>query len=314
MEINIRIDYPRPLTIVVFVGIIVAFVLSVGSVEAPIQADTQRGGGVFYRNGEEMPRGGADSGIRVTPEGYVRLLRLEQNVLTQKTQILRQQLVALERGGGGMRFSEMRDARQRLLTLFHDERALESALLASFREMRDARDHAQGIANGIVSPLRSPVAFVWPVEPMYGISAGFNDKSYERRFGFEHQAIDIPVEQGSIVYAAADGVVKEVFDRGLGFNSLVIAHNEGVATLYGHVREFLVSEGQSVHAGDPIALSGGMPGTRGAGMLSTGPHLHFEVIDGGVAIDPLPVLPQRLFNPTWVRVPTEFGARPDFSA
>lgn len=311
MEINIRIDYPRPLTIVVLIGIVVAFVLSVGSVEAPIQADVQRGGDVFYRNGQEMPRGGPDR----TPEASLQRLRIEQEVLARKTTILRQQLIVLNESRGGLRTQEMQDAHERLLALFHDERALESEFRKSLRELQDSRSHAEVMTQNEAVAFQEFPVFLWPIEPRYGVSAGFDDEGYRQQFGFEHQAIDIPIEQGSIIYAAMDGVVREVKDRGLGFNTLTIVHNGGLATLYGHVKDFLVMEGQRVRAGHPIAISGGMPGTPGAGMLSTGPHLHFEVIAGGEPVDPLGFLPHRWFGPTWVRVnPTGNPVRPGSSA
>jgi murein DD-endopeptidase MepM/ murein hydrolase activator NlpD len=71
---------------------------------------------------------------------------------------------------------------------------------------------------------------------------------------------------------------------------VTIRHDNGLATLYGHVSGFLVQEGQRVRAGDPIALSGGTPGTKGAGRLTTGAHLHFEVYLDGKKVDPLEYL------------------------
>ena len=313
MEIKISIEYPRPLTILVLVGIVVAFVFSIDSAKAPVQADIRSyDDTVFYRNGEEIPRGGPDR--LMTTEDYVHRLRMEQQVLTHKTEILRQQMSVLGDFAGNLQTSEIRDARKRLIALFYDERALEVELLESLRELQSSRDRAEIALVGTVFSQETSVAFAWPLEPIYGISAGFDDEAYEQRFGFAHQAVDIPIEQGAIVYAAADGIIHDVSDRGLGFNSITVVHNGGMATLYGHVREFLVEEGENVKAGDPIARSGGMPGTPGAGMLSTGPHLHFEVIANGQFIDPLVVLPKRLFGPTWVRVPAEFRARSGSSA
>jgi murein DD-endopeptidase MepM/ murein hydrolase activator NlpD len=94
------------------------------------------------------------------------------------------------------------------------------------------------------------------------------------------------------VAAAADGVIAKVSDNGMGFSSLVIRHEGGFATLYGHVSGFLVQEGQHVRAGDPVALSGGQPGTKGAGKMTTGSHLHFEVTKSGIHVDPLTYLPE----------------------
>jgi murein DD-endopeptidase MepM/ murein hydrolase activator NlpD len=52
-----------------------------------------------------------------------------------------------------------------------------------------------------------------------------------------------------------------------------------------------VEEGQLVQPGDVIGLSGGAPGTRGAGWMTTGAHLHFEVLENGEHVDPLDHLP-----------------------
>lgn len=133
-------------------------------------------------------------------------------------------------------------------------------------------------------------AFTWPV---YGpLSAVFGDKAYEEHFAIPHRAIDIVVSQGSPVASAADGVVFLARDGGAtGFSYLLIGHRGGYATLYGHLSRFTVSAGQDVRQGEIIGFSGGKPGTHGAGPMTTGPHLHFEVIQSGVNIDPKSVLP-----------------------
>jgi murein DD-endopeptidase MepM/ murein hydrolase activator NlpD len=61
-------------------------------------------------------------------------------------------------------------------------------------------------------------------------------------------------------------------------------------TLYGHMYDIFVEEGEPVSRGDIIGLSGGAPGTRGAGYLTTGAHLHFETLKDGVNVDPMPYL------------------------
>ena len=62
--------------------------------------------------------------------------------------------------------------------------------------------------------------------------------------------------------------------------------------MYGHISGFLVEERQKVRAGDAVALSGGRPGTKGAGRLTTGAHLHFEVLKDGTQVNPLQYLPE----------------------
>lgn len=135
-----------------------------------------------------------------------------------------------------------------------------------------------------------PPVFVWPVKGP--ITAGFLDALYVRIFGVPHKALDIAVKQGTPVRAATDGIVHKVREGGAkGYSYVLIGHRNGYATLYGHVSAFLVSAGDIVKAGQPIALSGGTPGTNGAGYMTTGAHVHFEVLREGVNVDPMTVLP-----------------------
>lgn len=129
--------------------------------------------------------------------------------------------------------------------------------------------------------------FMWPVEPYKGISAYFRDPRYVGTFGVQHNAIDIPQYQGSAVRAADDGVVYVARDNGYGYSYIILAHAGGFMSVYGHVSSILVSAGQTVTKGSIIALSGGMPGTKGAGYMTTGPHLHFETLNNGQYVDPL---------------------------
>lgn len=131
---------------------------------------------------------------------------------------------------------------------------------------------------------------VWPVMPSRGISAYFHDASYARAFGFAHNAVDIRVNQETPVKAPADGIVYKAKDNGFGYSYIQLAHDGGYVTTYGHISKILVDEGQEVHQGDIIGLSGGMPGTKGAGVYTTGPHLHFEIIKDGLYVDPLEYL------------------------
>lgn len=128
---------------------------------------------------------------------------------------------------------------------------------------------------------------IWPVNPARGVSAYFREASYVKVFGMQHNAIDIRAYQGTPIKAAADGFVYKAKDNGYGYSYIMLAHDGGYMTLYGHVSEILVSEGQEIHTGDIIGLSGATPGTKGAGVYTTGPHLHFEVLRNGVYSDPL---------------------------
>jgi len=132
----------------------------------------------------------------------------------------------------------------------------------------------------------------WPVTPSRGISAYFHDASYQATFGIPHNAIDIPTAQGTAIRAPANGVVYKVRDNNdASYSYLILAHKNGILTVFGHVSSILVAERDVVLAGEIVALSGGTPGTKGAGWLTTGAHLHFEVIKNGKHIDPLLILP-----------------------
>ena len=94
-----------------------------------------------------------------------------------------------------------------------------------------------------------------------------------------HEGIDIEADVGSHVHATGDGVVSYVGPRGGYGNVVEIDHGFGYSTLYAHLEKPLVREGQRVKRGEVIALSGNTG-------LSTGPHLHYEVIKNGVHVDP----------------------------
>ncbi len=152
--------------------------------------------------------------------------------------------------------------------------------------------------------------FTWPVAPDRGISAYFHDPRYVGVFGVQHNAVDIPEYQGTPVHATADGVVYAARDNGYGYSYVILAHAGGFMTVYGHVSSILVSVGDKIDQGSIIALSGGMPGTIGAGYMTTGPHLHFEVHFEGKNVDPLSYLPLYVLTKEQIDVmPQEYQAR-----
>ena len=133
-------------------------------------------------------------------------------------------------------------------------------------------------------------ALAWPLYPKKGISAGFREPGYYKRFGMQHNAVDIPAPQGTPLTASASGYVYKAKDNGLGYSYIILLHKNNIRTVYGHVSQINVKEGQLVQEGELIGLSGGMPGTKGAGKMTTGPHLHFEVLENGVYKNPLDFL------------------------
>jgi len=120
-------------------------------------------------------------------------------------------------------------------------------------------------------------SFVMPVEGK--ITSPFGPR--RRQF---HYGTDLKLQKGDTVRAAFEGKVrvKQYERRGFGYY-LVLRHSNGLETVYGHLSDFLVNEGEVVQAGQPIAL-GGNTGR------STGSHLHFECRLLGQAIDPADIV------------------------
>src|SRR5881409_4036957 len=100
-----------------------------------------------------------------------------------------------------------------------------------------------------------------------------------------HPGIDIAVPTGTAVRAAAAGVVAQAgTDPAYGL-FVLLRHTDGYETMYGHASRLVAREGDSVAAGQVIALSG-------SSGRSTAPHLHFEIRRAGKSLDPLTVVRQ----------------------
>jgi len=174
---------------------------------------------------------------------------------------------------------------QRLLAAAKREQQSASSDIVSLEKAVRNKINQQG-SNSI--PLKYN-GFIWPV-PKNTITATFHDPSYPFRYIFEHPAIDIRAAQSTPLRAAASGYVGQVKDGGMGYSYIMIVHGDGLATVYGHVSRIYVKADEYVTQGQIIGLSGAMPGTPGAGSLTTGPHLHFEVRLNGIPVNPLEYL------------------------
>ena len=104
--------------------------------------------------------------------------------------------------------------------------------------------------------------------------------NFGARWGRQHKGLDIKVYIGDTIRAAFSGKVRIVRYEPRGYGKyVVIRHDNGLETVYGHMSAQLVRENQEVRAGDVIGL-GGNTGR------STGSHLHFETRLCGVALNP----------------------------
>ena len=125
---------------------------------------------------------------------------------------------------------------------------------------------------------------IWPAHGWLTGTFGGRSDPFTGEPGF-HQGLDISTEKGQPVYATADGQVDSASYTGDYGNLIVLRHDFGLATRYGHLSRFNVSPGATVHRGDVI----GYVGSTGR---STGAHLHYEILANGKLLNPLQLLTQ----------------------
>jgi len=128
------------------------------------------------------------------------------------------------------------------------------------------------------APASCPISLAWPVEAPVGDAFGPRGNRF-------HAGLDLVAALGTEVGAAAPGRVTWAGWLAGGWGNLVVvAHSDGVRTMYAHLSSVAARLGQRVATGTTL-------GTVGATGDATGPHLHFEVRLRGAAIDPRSVLP-----------------------
>ncbi len=130
-------------------------------------------------------------------------------------------------------------------------------------------------------PLPEGCLFLWPVQGRVSSDYGYRYIFGETNF---HQGVDIAAPMGSAISAGADGQVVFVGERGSYGNLVILHHDNGFYSYYGHCSKLLVTVGQTVTQGQIIAAVGSTG-------RSTGPHCHFELRYDNSPIDPLLYLP-----------------------
>ncbi len=162
--------------------------------------------------------------------------------------------------------------------------ALEASIRSKEQELKKVEDSSE--LNEL------PPLFQWPVAGP--VTAGYFDPDYLKVFNVPHKGIDIATPQATPIRTVSQGIVFAVKDGGrTGYSYILIGHQNGYASLYGHVSASFVKAGDKVGYGHIIGLSGGQPGTHGAGHMTTGAHLHLEMMKNGAHLNPLGVLSGR---------------------
>lgn len=190
-----------------------------------------------------------------------------------------------------------RDSKQRILDLTNQQEAQYSGLLKQAQQAHQAAEAAikdldakirEELRKQGIGDLPSIGVFDWPIDPIFGVSCEFHCAGYPYAYLIgPHSGIDIPTYVGTPIKAPADGYVARTFDSGgSGYSYILMIHGDNISTVYGHVSGFAVSEGQLVTRGTVIGYTGGAPGSHGAG-LSSGPHLHFEVRQNNLPVNPM---------------------------
>ncbi|MCG7279486.1 M23 family metallopeptidase [Corynebacterium imitans] len=162
-------------------------------------------------------------------------------------------------------------------SIVYDPRALGQEISSQFTP--DA-----GTSNGGVTMQRGRTA---DGRTVVTPTTGTFTSGYGQRWGAMHRGIDIANSLGTPIYAVMDGTVINAGPaQGFG-NWVVIQHDGGEVSVYGHMAHYNVAVGQRVRAGEQIAQIG----NEGQ---STGPHLHFEIKPDGVnQVDPVPWFAQQ---------------------
>ncbi|MDG7053168.1 MAG: M23 family metallopeptidase [Wolbachia endosymbiont of Alcedoecus sp.] len=133
--------------------------------------------------------------------------------------------------------------------------------------------------------LRGSKAFINPLNGDYRISSKFGNRKHPIRGKVVfHKGVDYAAKFGTPIYAAAEGVIEYIGNKGGYGKHIKIKHKNGYSTCYAHMSKFSsdVKLGSKVKQGQVIAYVGSTG-------IATGPHLHYEVIYNGKHVDPLTI-------------------------
>jgi murein DD-endopeptidase MepM/ murein hydrolase activator NlpD len=175
--------------------------------------------------------------------------------------------------------------------------AISNVIATSFTSPEDTFGVLRTLLQGLESRLRNvrkdverqealvaATPSIWPAKGWLTGTFGGRSDPFTGEPGF-HEGLDISTAKGQPVIATADGRVESASYTGDYGNLIVLKHDFGLSTRYGHLSKFNIKPGQTVHRGDVI----GFVGSTGR---STGSHLHYEILANGTLLNPLQLLTQ----------------------
>lgn len=142
--------------------------------------------------------------------------------------------------------------------------------------------HQLGNIGGVLAVNPQPVI---DVTTTHSVQAPINYEYESRGFSWIHSGVDLVASTGTPIHPIMGGSVKAVNYDPFGFGlHVIIAHDEGYESIYGHLSQIEVKDGQKVNQATELGLSGSTG-------FSTGPHLHLEIHQNGSLINPADLVP-----------------------
>ena len=214
-------------------------------------------------------------------------LQTTRRQLTEDKAALEQQKSEME--SSQTKLQQQVDAASTLIREYEETEAGHQAMLdeAAEDEARIQaliRQQQSGGSSGSSGSNSGVDGYIWPTNNTRVVTSPYGER-WCPFHGYEsHNGADIDAARGSAVLAAKSGrVIQAGWNGGYGI-SVMIAHDDGITTLYGHMDGCSVSVGQTVSQGETIGICGNTGNSSGA-------HIHYTMYKNGGTIDPLPYLP-----------------------
>lgn len=217
-------------------------------------------------------------------------LQATRRQLTEDKAALEQQKSELE--SSQTKLQQQVDAASTLIREYEETEAGHQAMLDEAAEdeariqalIRQQQSGGSSGGSGSSGSNSGVDGYIWPTNNTRVVTSPYGER-WCPFHGYEsHNGADIDAARGSAVLAAKSGrVIQAGWNGGYGI-SVMIAHDDGITTLYGHMDGCSVSVGQTVSQGETIGICGNTGNSSGA-------HIHYTMYKNGGTIDPLPYLP-----------------------